>query len=85
MDVILIPADARLGHAVSALRDAAGVYGWGLEAEEPDGGVARVRVVPGTCTRRPEARRVLERARCGDQAVVEGVEIVREGDAAPRG
>lgn len=77
MDVILIPAGARLGDTVALLRDVAAVYGWGVEADEPANGVARVRVVPGTCTRRPEARRVLERARSGERELVEGAEIVR--------
>lgn len=73
-----MPADARLAETVAVLRDAADVYGWGIAAGEAADGVARVRVIPGTCTRQPEARRVLERARSASHELVADVEVIRE-------
>lgn len=76
MDVLLVAPGPRLDDAVAALREAAGVYGWSV-SWETDGAAARVRVVPGTCTRRPEALRVLERLRTMDAGLAADVSFVR--------
>lgn len=78
MDILLVPAGTRLAETVAVLRDAADVYGWGISAADPADGIARVRVIPGTCTRQPEARRVLERARSASHELLADVEVVRE-------
>lgn len=77
VDVLLVPARARPDEAVAALREAADVYGWGLDADRADDGGVRARVVPGTCTRQPEARRVLERARATHADLLADVTIER--------
>lgn len=77
VDILLVPCDERRDDVIGSLRAAANVYGWGIESDIGDDGLARVRVVPGTCTRQPEPRRVLERARLRDAALVGGVAIER--------
>ncbi len=79
VDVLYVPRDAARERAVSVLRDAASVYGWRLE----DAGDGAFTVVPDTCTRSPEALRVLERARQTMADAVAGVTAERRSPDAP--
>ena len=58
---------------MAVLTSAAAIYGWRLDPLGDDA----VRVVRDTCTRQPESRRVLERARLMDADAVAGVRAER--------
>ncbi len=80
VDVVLLPSGPRSDEALVALRDAAEIYGWRIESSSATGDTIRIRVVPGTCTRRPEALRVVERVRAADPSLVRGVDVERGAD-----
>jgi hypothetical protein len=86
VDILLVPIGPGSDDAVATLREAAGVYGWALE--ETDAAESEsyrsLRVVPDTCTRAPEARRVLERARMTAAGVVADVRAERREPAERR-
>lgn len=86
MDILLVPFGPGLDAGVAALREAADVYGWALEESDAAASASFValRVVPATCTRAPEALRVLERARMTASDAVDGVQAVRREPAERR-